>query len=103
MKIRPLEVKLFHADGRTNTTKRTVAFRNFTNAPKKCVFCNTSSLVLRSARSAGNYSQRFFKRTGTLHERTQNKIAMMMKMRRMMMMMTMTTTMTQVYEKRTKM
>ena len=41
MKIRPVGAELFHADGRTDTdrqtdtTKLTVSFRNFVNAPKK--------------------------------------------------------------------
>jgi hypothetical protein len=35
MKIRPVGAKLFHADGRTDTTKLTVAFRNFAKTPKK--------------------------------------------------------------------
>jgi len=35
MKIRSVEVELFHVDGRTDMTKLTVAFRNFANAPKK--------------------------------------------------------------------
>ena len=34
MKIRLVEAKLIHADGRTDMTKLTVAFRNFANAPK---------------------------------------------------------------------
>jgi hypothetical protein len=34
MKIRQVEDTLFHADGQTDTTKLTVAFRNFANAPK---------------------------------------------------------------------
>jgi hypothetical protein len=40
MKIRPVGAELFHADGRTQTDRRTdmmnltVAFRNFANAPK---------------------------------------------------------------------
>jgi len=34
MKIRLVEAELFHADGRTDMTKITVAFRNFTNAPE---------------------------------------------------------------------
>jgi hypothetical protein len=33
MKIHSVVVELFHADGRTNMTKLTVAFRNFVNAP----------------------------------------------------------------------
>jgi hypothetical protein len=36
MKIYPVGAGLFHADGRTDTTKLTVAFRNFANAPKTC-------------------------------------------------------------------
>jgi len=34
MKIRPVGTKLFHADGQTDTTKTTVGFCNFANAPK---------------------------------------------------------------------
>jgi hypothetical protein len=33
MKIRPVGAELFHAHGRTDMSKRTVAFRNFVNAP----------------------------------------------------------------------
>jgi hypothetical protein len=36
IKIRPVRVELFHAEGQTDMTKLTVAFRNFANAPKKC-------------------------------------------------------------------
>ena len=36
-KIRPVEAELFHADGRTDTTKLMVAFLNLANAPKKSV------------------------------------------------------------------
>jgi hypothetical protein len=35
IKIRPVGVELFHADGQTYMTKLIVAFRNFVNAPKK--------------------------------------------------------------------
>jgi hypothetical protein len=35
MKIRPVAVELFHADGQTDMTTLTVGFRNFANAPKK--------------------------------------------------------------------
>jgi hypothetical protein len=35
MKICPVGAELFHADGRTDTTKLIVAFRNFAIAPKK--------------------------------------------------------------------
>jgi hypothetical protein len=34
MKIRPVGAELFHVDGRTDTTKLIVAFRNVANAPK---------------------------------------------------------------------
>jgi len=38
MKIRPVGIELFHADrrtdGRTDTTKLIIAFRNLANAPK---------------------------------------------------------------------
>jgi hypothetical protein len=34
MKMRSLSAELFHADGRTDMTKLTVAFRDFANAPK---------------------------------------------------------------------
>jgi hypothetical protein len=39
MKIRPVGAELFHTDGRTDTAKPTVAFRNFANVPKKVKFC----------------------------------------------------------------
>ena len=35
MKIHLVGAELFHADGRTDKKKLTVAFRNFANAPKK--------------------------------------------------------------------
>ena len=34
IKILPVGVELFHADGRADMTKSIVAFRNFANAPK---------------------------------------------------------------------
>ena len=34
MKIHPTGATLFHADGRVDMMKLTVAFRNFVNAPK---------------------------------------------------------------------
>jgi len=43
MKIRSVEVELFHVDGRTDITKLIVAFRNFANAPKK-TSCRKASL-----------------------------------------------------------
>ena len=35
-KIIPVGAELFHTDGRTDTTKLTVACRNFANAPEEC-------------------------------------------------------------------
>jgi len=42
MKIRPLGVELFHAEGWIDrqATKLVVAFRNFANAPKKVLIWN---------------------------------------------------------------
>jgi hypothetical protein len=37
MKIRPVVAELFHADGRTDTTKLIFALRDFANAPRKNV------------------------------------------------------------------
>jgi len=34
VKIRPVGTELFHADGQTDMTKLTVAFRDFANPPK---------------------------------------------------------------------
>jgi len=34
IKIRPMGEEMFHADGRSDMTKLTVAIRNFANAPK---------------------------------------------------------------------
>jgi len=39
MKIHPVEAELVHADRRTDMTKLTVAFRDFTNAAKKYRGC----------------------------------------------------------------
>jgi len=38
MKIRPVEVELFHADGWRDVTKLIVAFCSFVNAPKNQSF-----------------------------------------------------------------
>jgi hypothetical protein len=37
MKIRPVEAELFHADGRTGTTKQIVASGKFAKAPKSVI------------------------------------------------------------------
>ena len=37
MTTRPVEAKYYHADGQTDMTKLTVAFRNFANVPKNDV------------------------------------------------------------------
>jgi hypothetical protein len=42
MKIRRVGDELFHADGRTDMTKLTVAFRNFSNAPKNASILNVT-------------------------------------------------------------
>jgi hypothetical protein len=34
MKIRPVDAKMFHADGQTDMMKLTLTFRNFAKAPK---------------------------------------------------------------------
>jgi len=38
MKIRPVGAELFHGYGRTDMTKLVDPFRNFANAPRKCIF-----------------------------------------------------------------
>jgi len=38
MRIYPVGVEFFHADGRTDMTKLVVTFRNFATAPKNCKF-----------------------------------------------------------------
>jgi len=43
MKIRPLGAELFHAGGQTDTTKLTIAFRNFAHGGRK----STSPFILR--------------------------------------------------------
>jgi hypothetical protein len=41
MEIRQVEAELFHAEGRTDTTKLKLAFRNFANAPKMASLFST--------------------------------------------------------------
>jgi len=41
MKIRPVEAKLFHADGRTDTTKLMVTFQNL----RMCLKSSTHKIV----------------------------------------------------------
>jgi hypothetical protein len=50
----PLGAELFHADGRTDMAKLTIALRNFWNAPQdeNILHC-TSSTQVRGAKSAG--------------------------------------------------
>jgi len=48
MKIRPLAAKLFHADGQTDMTKLTVAFRDFANLSETVdgeILCRTAMKV----------------------------------------------------------
>jgi hypothetical protein len=44
MKIRPVGAELFHADGKTDMTELTVAFRNFSNDPKN--HCSILTMTL---------------------------------------------------------
>jgi len=54
MKICPVGAELFHTDGRTDMRKLTVAFRNFTNAPKMINHQSKQSLyVIYSCTVAG--------------------------------------------------
>ena len=52
MKIHRVGAEAFHSDGQTDITKLIVAFRNFTNAPKKkkeetgCICFARASIVL---------------------------------------------------------
>jgi len=43
MKIRRMGAEMFHADGRTDMTKLTAAFRNFANSPKNQVINITAT------------------------------------------------------------
>jgi hypothetical protein len=45
MKIRPVEAKLFGVDGRTDVTKLTVVFRNFTKVTKQYTLMNKERSV----------------------------------------------------------
>jgi len=47
-KLRPMESELFHADGRTDMTKLTVAFRNVANAPKTLHHKPQKGIILQS-------------------------------------------------------
>jgi len=51
MKIRPVGAELFHAkrptDGRTDTTKLIVTFRNFPNEPKKISLSNRTKYYFK--------------------------------------------------------
>jgi hypothetical protein len=68
MKIRPVGAELFHADGRTVMTKLTVAFRNFSNAPKNRWGCS-SSFVQRQNGSC--VSEWMYHLISTLYQRRQ--------------------------------
>jgi len=48
MKICPMVAELFHADGQTDMTMLTVAFRNFLNAPKTKLAVWENKLFRRS-------------------------------------------------------
>ena len=51
MKIRPLGAELFHADGQTDMTKLTIAFRHFANPPKTV----GGEILYRTAMKVGCY------------------------------------------------
>ena len=46
MKIRPVGYDMFHADGRTDMTKLTVAFRISVNAPKSSANIDQAAVKL---------------------------------------------------------
>jgi len=54
MKILPVKDELFPADGRTDMSKRIVAFRNFANAPKNLPADTVLSLFF--PHSAGHFN-----------------------------------------------
>jgi len=56
LKIRPVGAELIHADGRTDVAKLTVAFRNFTNAPKHTAK-RTQSRTVRHSLTACQHSK----------------------------------------------
>ena len=60
MKMRPVEAKLLHADGRTDMRKLIVAFRNFANVPKHRTAVNQACQVNISACHFGHACHRFF-------------------------------------------
>ena len=68
MKIRPVGAELLHADRWTDTTKLTVAFRNFANAPKNAP-CFVSTIyipvILCTAYCTGRVNSRFVDCTKT--------------------------------------
>ena len=68
MKICLVGGELFHVDGQTDTTKLTVAFWNFANAPKNCS-SSTSSQTLVNIIINKICGSRLvqFSNTGTLH------------------------------------
>ena len=53
MKIRPVEAELFHAEGRTDTTKLIGAFGNFANAPRIILIPTVTSELLQNVTSSG--------------------------------------------------
>jgi hypothetical protein len=54
MKIRPVGAEWFHADGQTDLMKLIVAFRNFSNAPKKV------KLALKACNVSGSTVPRYW-------------------------------------------
>jgi hypothetical protein len=49
IKIRPVGLELFHADGQTDVTKLIVAFRNFANAENRQEDTNNSNKPIQEA------------------------------------------------------
>ena len=46
MKIRPVGVEILHADGQTDVTQLTAAFRSFANAPKSTRLETTTITII---------------------------------------------------------
>jgi hypothetical protein len=60
MKICPVGDELFHANGGTDITKLTVAFRNFTNSPKKATIQNLYHRLLATPITMCNSSAKVY-------------------------------------------
>jgi hypothetical protein len=56
MEIHPMGAELFHADRQKDTTRLTVAFRNFANAPTKGYECGVDKLSEEEEKEGGGRS-----------------------------------------------